>query len=71
MEELMYITTGRWQATQEQLAEMKRKHEEAIARERAARSKLNRWQGMLQAALGNVGQATKEMQEELKEDKGE
>lgn len=64
----MYITTGRWQATQDQLDLMKRKHEEAIERERKLRGKLNRWQGMLQAALGNVSKATKEMQEDLRDE---
>jgi hypothetical protein len=37
MDELMNITTGRWQATQAQLAQMKRDHEAAIAREHALR----------------------------------
>jgi hypothetical protein len=37
MDDLMFISTGKWQATQEQLAFMKAEYEKAIARERKLR----------------------------------
>ena len=62
----LLITTDRWKMTQSELLSLRAANARLVHQKGSLMDLLNRWQGALSAARGNVARAEKEIQEYIK-----